>query len=231
MSESKILDRIKNEELTISGRLIDASNATLFGNLKDDEDFKIIYKPVAGERPLWDFADGSLAAREYAAYLFSEIFEFHLVPETVLRDGPFGFGMVQRWIDEAQPENLIEIAQGDFPDLRKMIFFDALINNADRKYGHILIGDNDQILGCDHGISFHVEDKLRTVLWQYSGDDLNEEEKSLLKKISDYKFDEFNDLLTKDEIKAIGERALNLLNIGRLPTPAVDRPAIPWPPV
>jgi hypothetical protein len=231
MSESKILDRIKNEELTISGRLIDASNATLFGNLKDDEDFKIIYKPVAGERPLWDFADGSLAAREYAAYLFSEIFEFHLVPVTVLRDGPFGFGMVQRWIDEAQPENLIEIAQGDFPGLRKMIFFDALINNADRKYGHILIGDNDQILGCDHGISFHVEDKLRTVLWQYSGDDLNEEEKSLLKKILDYKFDEFNDLLTKDEIKAIGERALNLLNIGRLPTPAVDRPAIPWPPV
>jgi uncharacterized repeat protein (TIGR03843 family) len=112
-----------------------------------------------------------------------------------------------------------------------MIFFDALINNADRKYGHILIGDNDQILGCDHGISFHVEDKLRTVLWQYSGDDLNGEETSLLRKVLDYKFDEFNDLLTKDEIKAIGERALNLLNIGRLPTPAVDRPAIPWPPV
>jgi hypothetical protein len=231
MCDSEIINRLKSEELIISGRLIDASNATLFGNLKDEEDFKIIYKPVAGERPLWDFPDGSLAAREYAAYLFSEIFEFHLVPETVLRDGPFGFGMVQRWINEAQPENLIEVAQGDCADIRRMIFFDALINNADRKYGHILIDDNDQILGCDHGISFHVEDKLRTVLWQYSGDDLNGEETSLLKKVLNYKFDEFNDLLTKDEIKAIGERALNLLNIGRLPTPAVDRPAIPWPPV
>jgi hypothetical protein len=231
MFDSEIINRLKSEELIISGRLIDASNATLLGNLKDEEDFKIIYKPVAGERPLWDFPDGSLAAREYAAYLFSEIFEFHLVPETVLREGPFGFGMVQRWINEAQSENLIEIAQGDCADIRRMIFFDALINNADRKYGHILIGDNDQILGCDHGISFHVEDKLRTVLWQYSGDDLNGEETSLLRKVLDYKFDEFNDLLTKDEIKAIGERALNLLNIGRLPTPAVDRPAIPWPPV
>jgi len=231
MFESKILDRLKNEELIITGRLIDASNATLFGNLNNDEDFKVIYKPVAGERPLWDFPDGSLAAREYAAYLFSEIFGFNLVPETVLRDGPFGFGMVQRWIDEAQPENLIEIAQGDIADLRKMIFFDALINNADRKYGHILIGDNDQILGCDHGISFHVEDKLRTVLWQYSGDDLKQEEITLLKRVLDYEFDEFTELLTSDEIDAISTRAANLLKIGKLPTPAVDRPAIPWPPV
>lgn len=231
MSEPKILDRLKNEEIVISGRLIDASNATLFGYLKDDENMKIIYKPVAGERPLWDFPDGSLAAREYAAFLFSEIFGFKIVPETVLRDGPFGFGMVQRWIDDAQPENLIEIAQSESAEIRKMILFDSLINNADRKYGHILIVDGQQILGCDHGIAFHFEDKLRTVLWQYSGDSLNMDEIAILNRVIDYKFVEFKELLSKSEITAIGDRASKLLETGKLPTPASDRPAIPWPPV
>ena len=108
---SNLIERLKSEELVISGRLIDASNATLFGNLKDDDSFQIIYKPIAGERPLWDFPDGSLAARELAAYIFSEIFGFNIVPPTVLREGPYGFGMVQQWISDSQPENLIEIAQ------------------------------------------------------------------------------------------------------------------------
>ena len=231
MSNNSLLRRLENEELIISGRLIDASNATLFGHLKDDESLKIIYKPVAGERPLWDFPDGSLAAREFAAYLFSEIFDFHLVPETVLREGPFGFGMVQRWIEDAQPENLIEIAQAATDEIRRMIFFDSLINNADRKYGHILIGPDRKILGCDHGITFHSEDKLRTVLWQFSGDHLTESEIKCLNNVIAYKYEEFNELLSKDEIEAIVLRAKKMLNDGRLPAPAIDRPAIPWPPV
>lgn len=231
MSNNSLLRKLENEELIISGRLIDASNATLFGHLKDDESLKIIYKPVAGERPLWDFPDGSLAAREFAAYLFSEIFDFHLVPETVLREGPFGFGMVQRWIEDAQPENLIEIAQATTDEIRRMIFFDSLINNADRKYGHILIGPDRKILGCDHGITFHSEDKLRTVLWQFSGDHLTETEIQLLNKVVAYKYEEFRELLSKNEIEAIALRAKKMLNDGRLPAPAIDRPAIPWPPV
>lgn len=231
MSNNSLFRKLENEELIISGRLIDASNATLFGHLKDDESLKIIYKPVAGERPLWDFPDGSLAAREFAAYLFSEIFDFHLVPETVLREGPFGFGMVQRWIEDAQPENLIEIAQATTDEIRRMIFFDSLINNADRKYGHILIGPDRKILGCDHGITFHSEDKLRTVLWQFSGDHLTETEIQLLNKVVAYKYEEFRELLSKNEIEAIALRAKKMLNDGRLPAPAIDRPAIPWPPV
>jgi hypothetical protein len=231
MPNNLILRKLQNEEMVISGRLIDASNATLFGYLKDDETIKIIYKPVAGERPLWDFPDGSLAAREYAAYLFSEIFDFDLVPETVLREGPFGFGMVQRWIEDAQPENLIEIAQAATEEMRRMVFFDSLINNADRKYGHILIGPNRKILGCDHGITFHCEDKLRTVLWQFSGVHLTKLEIDILNRVVGYKYDEFNELLTKNEIEAILLRAKKMLNDGRLPAPAIDRPAIPWPPV
>jgi uncharacterized repeat protein (TIGR03843 family) len=226
-----LIEQLRSDELVISGRLVDASNATLFGHLKSDESVKIIYKPKAGERPLWDFPDGSLAAREMSAYIFSELFEFKIVPPTVLRDGPFGFGMVQLWIDEAQPENLIEVAQSRRDDLRKMIFFDALINNADRKYGHILITKENQILGCDHGISFHVEDKLRTVLWQFSGEDLLASEHQILEQIKDANLNEFKDLLTQREIDAINSRAETLLKIGRLPIPSNDRPSIPWPPV
>jgi len=228
---SNLIERLKSEELVISGRLIDASNATLFGNLKDDDSFQIIYKPIAGERPLWDFPDGSLAARELAAYIFSEIFQFNIVPPTVLREGPYGFGMVQQWISDSQPENLIEIAQTESKDLRKMMFFDSLINNADRKYGHILIGKDGEILGCDHGIAFHVDDKLRTVLWQFSGEKLIQAEIDLLEKIIDFDFKEFKDLLTPEEISAIYLRAKRLLQDGRLPSPAKDRPSIPWPPV
>ncbi len=226
-----LIERLKVEELIISGRLIDASNATLFGHLKNDESLKIIYKPTAGERPLWDFPDGSLAAREMAAYIFSDLFQFNIVPPTVLRDGPYGYGMVQLWIDNAQPENLIELAQSENENLRKMVLFDALINNADRKYGHILIKENNQILGCDHGITFHVEDKLRTVLWQFSGDKLMASEIETLEVIIRNDFDPFTDLLTPEEIEATLIRAKKLLRIGRLPLPTSDRPSIPWPPV
>jgi hypothetical protein len=218
--------------LKVTGRLVDASNATLYAtSTLDSEEMVCIYKPIAGERPLWDFADGSLAHREYAAYLVSEALGFHIVPLTILRDGPYGYGMVQLWIDDAQPENLIEIAQTENKDLRKMVLFDAVINNADRKYGHILINENNQILGCDHGITFHVEDKLRTVLWQFSGDKLMASEIETLELINGNDFELFKELLTPEEIEAILNRAKILLQIGKLPLPASDRPSIPWPPV
>jgi len=225
------MNKIETADLIITGRLVDASNATLFGHLQDDENFKIIYKPVAGERPLWDFPAGTLAAREYAAYLFSVEFSFDLVPTTVLRDGPYGFGMVQEWIEDAQPESLIEFAQGDHPSLRKMVLFDALINNADRKYGHILLVKNDEVLGCDHGVTFHEEDKLRTVLWQFTDLILEEDEIAILEKIISNDLVFLDDHLTRDEISAIANRAKMILSNNRLPKPATDRPSIPWPPV
>jgi uncharacterized repeat protein (TIGR03843 family) len=225
-------DSFLTSELVITGRLVDASNATLFGHLKDDENLKIIYKPVAGERPLWDFPNGNLANREVAAYLFSELFEFNIVPRTVLRDGPYGIGMVQEWQSNSQPENLIEVGQSDHQDLRRMALFDALINNGDRKYGHILILENGNIQGCDHGVTFHVEDKLRSVLWQFAGESLTKDEKSVLKQIIDYDLNSvLADYLSREEIDAITLRAKKLVNESVLPIPATDRPAIPWPPV
>jgi uncharacterized repeat protein (TIGR03843 family) len=225
-------DSFLTSELVITGRLVDASNATLFGHLKDDENLKIIYKPVAGERPLWDFPNGNLANREVAAYLFSELFEFNIVPRTVLRDGPYGIGMVQEWQSNSQPENLIEVGQSDHQDLRRMALFDALINNGDRKYGHLLILENGNIQGCDHGVTFHVEDKLRSVLWQFAGESLTNDEKSVLKQIIDYDLKSvLADYLSRKEIDAITLRAKKLVNESVLPIPATDRPAIPWPPV
>ena len=225
------ITRIENFDLVITGRLVDASNATLFGHLQDDENFKIIYKPVAGERPLWDFPDGSLASREHATFLFSEIFGFNLVPLTVLRDGPYGFGMVQEWIEDAQPESLINFAQGMHPQLRKMVLFDALINNADRKYGHILLVKDELVLGCDHGVTFHIEEKLRTVLWQFTGLKLEDHEVQTLEMIINHDLKFLQDLLSVAEISAIKVRAQSLLKTNTLPEPATDRPAIPWPPV
>jgi uncharacterized repeat protein (TIGR03843 family) len=225
-------DVFLTSEIVVTGRLVDASNATLFGHLIDDENFKIIYKPIAGERPLWDFPSGSLANREVAAYIFSELFDFNIVPRTVLREGPYGLGMVQEWKSNSQPDNLIDIGQSDHPDLRKMAIFDALINNGDRKYGHLLILENAQIQGCDHGVTFHVEDKLRSVLWQFAGSPFSQSEISLIKEI--IKFDltsALGDYLNTEEIAAITLRAEQLAKESSLPLPATDRPAIPWPPV
>jgi uncharacterized repeat protein (TIGR03843 family) len=231
MDETRLLERLETEEIVVTGRLVDASNATLFGHLGNDKSLKVIYKPVAGERPLWDFPDGSLAHREYAAFLFSEFFDFNIVPATVLRDGPFGFGMVQLWISDAQTEELIDVAQSERIELRKMVIFDALINNADRKFGHILIPKDSVILGCDHGVSFHVEDKLRTVLWQFAGEELLPDEIALVKKVESSDLFQFKDYLLESEIAAIHQRARDLLQGNTLPHPAQDRPAIPWPPV
>lgn len=231
MNSEEILKVLMDCELIITGRLVDASNATLFGNLANTEELKVIYKPVAGERPLWDFPVGTLAEREYAAYLFSEEFGFNLVPTTVLRDGPYGYGMVQQWIENAQPSNLIEIAQGNDVQLRRMFLFDVLINNGDRKFGHILLAEAGKILGCDHGVSFHVVDKLRTVLWQFAGLLLTENELSLLDNIANSDLSFLSNYLTETEISALLERTRRLINQENFPQPADDRPSIPWPPV
>ena len=157
---NKTLEAIKNENLIVIGRLVDASNATLQATLENTEPvMKVIYKPVLGEKPLWDFADGNLANREYAAYLLSQLAEFDLVPTTVLREGPFGFGMVQEWVEIDDNLDIVEFGQGDNPQLRKLALFDAIINNTDRKFGHLLVDKVGKLRGCDHGVCFHQENK------------------------------------------------------------------------
>ena len=217
------------EEMEVIGRLIDASNASLLCQYPDGK--KIIYKPIAGERPLWDFPDGNLASREVVAYYISELGGFHLVPKTVLRDGPFGLGAVQEWIEVDEEVDVVNFVQSDGSILRNMALFDAIINNADRKFGHILVGPDGDVYGCDHGVSFHEEDKLRTVLWQFADLDLTEHEIEKIKIILGGLDESYlADLLTTDEIDALKTRAGKLLELKKFPMPNPNWPAIPWPP-
>ena len=221
-------------EIKISGRLVDASNATLFGSCTHDgNELSVIYKPIAGERPLWDFADGNLASREYASYLLSELIGWNLIPVTVLRDGPFGEGMVQQWIDIDEDVDLALFYRTDDARLRKLALFDAIINNTDRKIGHLLPTKDGRVLGCDHGVTFHEEDKLRTVLWQWANLPLTDTEKLELTQLLGHlnlRTTEIVHLVTENEYQALIERVERLLSSGEFPAPSEDWPAVPWPP-
>jgi len=206
--------------IEIVGRLVDASNASLFckvGNVN------AIYKPIAGERPLWDFPDGNLAWREVAAYQMSEALKLNCVPPTILREGPFGEGSLQLWIDDCEEvgERYLEKSE----ELRKIALLDAVINNTDRKIGHLLYKEG-QIFGCDHGVTFHQDYKLRTVLWQFADLSLTESERTSLEKLDI----DLSNLLTENEIEATQMRVAKLLQENRFPLPPTDWPAIPWPP-
>ena len=227
------LELLNTGAITVTGRLVDASNATLFASIETDKaQGQCIYKPIAGERPLWDFPDGQLAHREYAAFFISEFLSLHIVPPTVLRDGPFGLGMVQLWIDIDEEIDLAQYFSQDDPQLRTMALFDAIINNTDRKIGHLLPDKSGRLFGCDHGVTFHSEYKLRTVLWQWAGEPLLDSEIEILQKAI-YEFaqieDALNDYLTKDELVALEIRIRELLESGTFPLPNPDWPSIPWP--
>lgn len=218
-------------DLKVLGRLVDASNATLLCEIEGETTLKVIYKPAAGERPLWDFPDGNLAGREVAAFRLSELLELHVVPETILRDGPFGPGSVQRWVEVNEDIDLGEYANSDDQQIRKIAFLDLLLNNTDRKFGHLLPAEDGSIFACDHGLTFHVEDKLRTVLWQFAGDPFTTDETELLNRvIADIDRSQFASIITDEEIDALIGRASSHLNLGSFPFPSGDWPAVPWPP-
>lgn len=221
-------------DLQVTGRLVDASNATLYATAtRGAHSLVCIYKPIAGERPLWDFPDGCLAHREYAAFVVSEFLGLDLVPLTILRDGPYGPGMVQQWIDIDEGIDLSQFFSTDHPRLRAMALFDAIINNTDRKIGHLLPLDQERVLGCDHGVTFHSDDKLRTVLWQWAGESFNADEIKVLEiartQINADLGDLLAPLLTEKEIRQIERRVTDLLNSGTFPLPNPDWPAVPWP--
>lgn len=231
------LETLSQSPLTVEGRLVDASNATLYGSvsLSTEKTFAVVYKPIAGERPLWDFNEGNLASREVAAYKVSIWLGFHCVPPTVLRDGPYGPGAVQQWIDVDESVDIIALGQSDRKEIRQMALFDAVINNTDRKFGHILPSPTGEIYGCDHGVTFHVDNKLRTVIWQFAGDEFSQQERESLQSLRDLldgqgKSD-LSTLLSQDEITALQKRLDNLLESGIFPFPSQEWPAIPWPPV
>ncbi|WP_066464118.1 SCO1664 family protein [Sanguibacter suarezii] len=244
-------------ELTITGRIRTASNATFLGTIGD---VSVVYKPIAGESPLWDFPDGSLAHREVAAYLVSQTFGWGVVPHTWLRDGPLGEGMVQLWQEpdpdhsavdliaaeqvpstgwkqvlEGQDESgrLVTLVHEDSPALRRMAVFDVVVNNADRKGDHILAMADGHRHGVDHGVTFHRDHKLRTVLWGWLGEDLTADELDGVDRVSDGLHGDLGrdleDLLTAPEITSLANRCSALRSAGRFPAPSGDMPAVPWP--
>ena len=227
------IDLATRGELEITGRLVDASNATLFGSITlESESFEVIYKPVAGERPLWDFPDGTLADREYAAFLLSDLAGFDVVPPTILREGPAGFGMVQRWIDIDESIQLSDFFANDSPQLRQLAIFDSIINNTDRKIGHLLPATNGHLFACDHGVTFHSEDKLRTVLWQWAGDTLSTKEIVQLHEIAilvERERELFVRHIKPTEFTALQMRISRLIAEAKMPSPSDDWPPIPWP--
>lgn len=244
-------------DLTIKGRIMPASNATFLGELDGRE---VVYKPVAGERPLWDFPDGSLAHREIAAHLLSAASGWDIVPRTWWDEGPHGPGMFQEW-QEVDPDHdavtlvgagetpagWLEVMDGlderdrpitlvheDSAALRRMAVYDVLINNADRKGGHVLAMTDGRRLGVDHGVAFHHDPKLRTVLWGWAGTVLTDDEtvvvQAVLTAVRGDLGEQLGFHLAEHEIVALERRTERLLAAGTLPRPTGPGPAIPWPP-
>ena len=230
-----VLRLLRTAELVVEGRLVDASNATLYCTADlGGTTVPVVYKPVRGERPLWDFPDGTLAGREVAAYQVSEATGWDVVPPTVLRDGPFGPGMCQLWVEVDESVDLAALARSDHPDLRRMAVFDAVVNNADRKGGHLLPRDDGRVQGVDHGICFSAEDKLRTLLWQWRGKRLSDEAVEVLSSVRAQLEgplgEQLHELLTVTEVRATVARVDRMLRTRLHPQPSADWPAIPWPP-
>lgn len=225
------------------GRLVEASNATLLCELTPPDgllpeagrpSLHAIYKPVRGERPLDDFPDGTLARRELAAWLVSEATGWAIVPPTVIRDGPFGPGMVQLWVETTPDVDLIALVLLRDARLRRMALLDAAMNNADRKASHILPTDDGELHGCDHGICFASEPKLRTVLWGWAGEPISRPERAGLARLAGALAgpldEELRELLSRDEVEAMRERVAHILGTSRFPEPDPGRRVIPWPP-
>lgn len=250
--------------LELEGRIVSASNATFRGSIGGTT---VVYKPLVGEKPLWDFPDRTLARREVAAFCLSEALGFGVVPATWLRDGPFGEGMVQLWCEPSPgqvPARLVATADAprleqdgwrrvldgvdeddepvslfheDSAALRRMAVFDVLANNADRKIGHILPMVDGHRVGVDHGLTFHGEPKLRTVLWGWVGEPLSDGELDAVRRVRGG-LDSGEDgslgsslggLLTPAEVAAVTDRCDRLLSDGVFPGPVPGLPAVPWP--
>jgi hypothetical protein len=193
-----------------------------------------VYKPTLGERPLDDFPDGTLARREVATFAVSEATGWGLVPATVLRDGPFGPGMLQRWVDIDPTADVVGMVVGDDPRLRPIAVLDAIVNNTDRKGGHLLPVPGGRVLGVDHGVCFSPVPKLRTVLWAWRGEPFTAEERAAIETVRDALDrdlgEQLADLLAPAEVRATIRRVDGLLEADRFPLPSPHWPAIPWPP-
>lgn len=205
----------------------------------EPSDLLAVWKPTAGERPLFDFPIGTLTRREVAAHLVSEALGWGIVPPTLLRQGPYGEGMLQRWIDVDPDADVIAMVNDADPRLRRVAVFDAVVNNTDRKAGHLLPVPGGHLHAVDHGVTFSLEPKLRTVLWAWEGEPFDDEERAGVERVRDALGSdsapgplaiELAALLALREIEATRARVDELLVTGRFPSPNPEWPAIPWPP-
>ncbi len=254
-----LVNELAAGDMQLAGRLVQASNATFLATVTvGDRMIECVYKPIRGERPLWDFPTGTLGLREVAAYEVSRIAGFDVVPVTALAEGPLGLGSVQAWVqaDEVETACLVDlvsssrlplagwfdvvdgldrtdqevsVVHADDTQLRRLAVFDVVINNADRKGGHIL-GSGGRVFGVDHGISFHTDPKLRTLLWGWAGAELTTEELAAVRRVHDDVPAQLGELLAEVEVEALVRRAERLLERKRFPKPRGHGPAIPWPP-
>jgi len=263
LTDEVALALVRDGAMELEGRLVDASNVTLRAVVTlDGVEARCVYKPVRGERPLWDFPDGTLAGREVAAYEISAATGWGIVPPTVLRDGPLGPGACQLWIDEPSdvepllgfvparrvPHGWLRVASArdedgrpyalahaDDPRLARMAAFDAVVNNADRKGGHVLTSAEGRVYGVDHGVCFHADDKLRTILWGWAGSKLPGEVAAALAELRGALDTELGRTLsvhfTTGEVAAVRDRIDRLLRAGTYPEPDRDWPVLPWPPI
>ncbi len=234
MAVDEALELLRHARLTVEGQLVDASNATLYVRAElDGVAAACAYKPVSGERPLWDFPDGTLAEREVAAHLVSSASGWDIVPPTILRDGPFGPGMLQLWIDTDDAVDIRSLLRQGAEPLRRVAVLDAMINNADRKGGHLLPVPSGHVYGIDHGIAFNVEDKLRTVIWNWAGEPLTDDELEVVRRLrADFDTtlaEPLSELLTVAEVRRTRRRMDFLLQSALFPQPSSRWPPVPWP--
>lgn len=234
-----ILSVLEHGEITIKGKFLWGSNFTFLVDVEQEGTLiKAVYKPTRGERPLWDFPSASLAHREVAAYQVSEALGWGLVPETVYRRrGPVGSGSLQRYIEHDPEYHYFTFTPEDRQRLRPVALFDLIANNADRKGGHIMIDADKAIWLIDHGICFHVEDKLRTVVWDFAGEAIAKEMVMDMQALqpnlapSTPLTENLSAHLSRGEIKAMAARLRDLLEECTFPNPDEDRRPFPWPPL
>lgn len=233
-SHPDLIPGLAEAEFEILGLMPGSSNYTFLARLAGDEGALVIYKPRKGETPLWDFPSGTLCQRETAAYLVCAAAGWDFIPPTVLREGPAGPGMVQQFIDHDPAHNAFHLADNHPDELRRIALFDLAVNNADRKAGHVLRDDAGRLWCIDHGLCFHEENKLRTVLWDFIGEPVPAEEVAALQRLNTALRGELagrlDDLLLPEEIDRLRERVKGLLDSRVFPPPGPGRP-YPWPPV
>ena len=229
--ESNIVHALEHGDITIIGRMPHSSNATFLVAVQcDGTSFQAIYKPLRGERPLWDFEPG-LHRREIAAYMLSQAMGINMVPPTVLREGPLGEGSLQHFIDADVEQHYFTIFEQreDLHDqLRAMCVFDIVANNTDRKAGHCLLGLDDKVWGIDHGVCFAADFKLRTVIWEFGGEPLPNHLRAAIEPLIETVPLNIATLLSSDEVSALQERVQWLCEGGAFP---IDRSGsrYPWP--